>query len=142
MLAAGEPDSPGKTMKIPTLNKRLSSSLSQEALERLYEKLMKIINQPLDEYLDNEEYVKEIQTYNEESIVIPEKRENKDLREGLSQNTNRETEIEKLTVDKNNKEEAKEASPEGHDDLICDEVAIYFSFSFMDDMCRKLRNLF
>ena len=110
-------------MKIPALNKRLNSSLSQEALERLYERLMKIINLPLDEYLDNEEYVKEIKSYNEESILMTTK-EGKDQQEQpkiQSQTTNKELEVGKMQAEKNDKEEAKEVLEE-HDDLICDEV--------------------
>lgn len=116
-------------MKIPALNKRLNSSLSQEALERLYERLMKIINLPLDEFLDNEEYVKEIKTYNEESIRMPTKKENKGQqesksRESQSQTIDKESEAEKMKTE-NDKEEAKEGLEE-HDDLICDEVDLHF----------------
>lgn len=127
LLAAGEADSPGKSMKIPALNKRLNASLNQEALEKLYERLLKIINLPMDEYLDNEEYVREIDTYDQKSIQAAEDREARPKEEGIK---NKE---EKGAIDVNETGEERKTGMEveenggggDQDDLICDEVQGY-----------------
>jgi len=128
LLAAGETDSPGKPMKIPSLNKKLSSSLNQEALEKLYERLMRIINLPVEEYLENEQYVKEIETYNEDTIATLLEKGNSKTEEA-PKNEETEPKIEETQANSPKKaddgamEEEKDDKIEvEQDDLICDEV--------------------
>ena len=131
-MAAGETDSPGKPMKIPALNKKLNSSLNQEALEKLYERLMRIINLPVEEYLENEQYVKEIESYNEDTISTSlnkgtsktEEPNKKDEAESKIEET--QTKDSKEGGDNGAMEEEKDDKIEvEQDDLICDEVIIF-----------------
>lgn len=122
-------DSPEKSAKIPALNKRLSTALNQEALEKLYERLIKIINLPVEEYLENEEYAKDIETYNLDSILVPVGENNKNIEEEREKNSQIQTETQD-TNDKIEKGEEKEGieeekgiEEEGEpDDLMCNEV--------------------
>ncbi len=126
LLAAGETDSPGKPMKIPALNKKLNSTLNQEALEKLYERLMRIINLPVEEYLENEQYVKEIESYNEDTISTSRKTEEANKKEEIESKVE-ETQTKESKEDNGAMEEEKDDKIEvEQDDLICDEV-IFFS---------------
>jgi len=128
-LAAGEMDSPGKLAKIPALNKRLNTALSQEALEKLYERLMRIINLPVEEYLDNEEYAKDIESYNLDSILAPVGENNKNIEEEREQSSQIQIENKDINHKREEKEkkesieEEKGIEEEGEpDDLMCNEV--------------------
>jgi len=127
LLAAGEPDSPGKPMRIPTLNKRLSTSLTQEALEQLYERLMRIINLPVDEYLENEEYAKDIEASNKKSITAKSDKQSllriQDREKNDNQGATGNGVNEQITENKGDMEIEEEPKFEAEqDDLICDEV--------------------
>jgi len=130
LLAAGEPDSPGKPMKIPSLNKRLNQSLNQEVLERLYERLMRIINLPVDDYLENEDYAKEIESYNESSIAVKSEKENSvkieenDKKEMQTENIENGVSEQKETKKGDMEEEQETKLETEQDDLICDEVLL------------------
>ena len=130
-------------MKIPTLNKKLNSSLNQEALEKLYERLMRIINLPVEEYLENEQYVKEIETYNEGTIST-----------SLERGTSKTEEVNKKEETESRIEETEAKSPKPadsgameeekddkieveQDDLICDEVIFSPSLNFFLNLCEQ-----
>jgi len=119
LLAAGEPDSPGKSMKIPSLNKKLNTSLSQEVLDQLYERLMRIINLPVDEYLENENYAKEIESYNSDLISLR-KGSNIKTQENKKVSTGNNEVIEENKNEKMEEETEPKLDAE-QDDLICDE---------------------
>jgi len=129
-------------MKIPTLNKKLNSSLNQEALEKLYERLMRIINLPVEEYLENEQYVKEIETYNEGMIST-----------SLERGTSKTEEVNKKEETESRIEETEAKSPKQadsgameeekddkieveQDDLICDEVIFSPLLNFFLNLCE------
>ncbi len=126
MLTAGEQNTPGQ-MKIPALNQKISKVLSQESLERLYEKFMAIINLPAEKYLNSEELLKEIESYNPEKISadVISKQDARKTEMGIEEGHRRNE-----ATENENQAKEEETAPE---DLICNEVCVYELLEMISD---------
>lgn len=118
MLAANEGESNIANSNKNLGNKKLAH-ITQEQLERLYNKMYAIIDTSLDDYLKNKSYVKEVDRLNPSSIMFEKPSQEKTENRSSIKVENKPTtpQVGGAGID------IEEAPPKkDQDDLMCDEV--------------------